>query len=437
MNSSWKAKAASNIPLILLLWAGHTAFAQLSTSPVTEKKITLTCRHVRLEDALLQLSQKASVLFVYSANTLELDRPVSFTAYDQPLDELLGNLGRGMNISFIRYGDHVVVKTLPPVKTPVTVQREVVRESGREPGNLLQPEPDPSLYEASLQPQLIPAHDLGTHLLAMDTMLFTSYKTFKNAEFRTKLDSVILRSVRKNARLLNTEAAGNPINRQGFVSLGLFANDFTYSGLELHAGITPFYGVINASIVNNNLYRIGYGVGSTFTLKNRWDMNIIYTFAQLEKDKDLIVSSKHFYTVYKDAIKLKSIQHQIKIMAQYNLSPRLAVQFGPSFNLLSTRYRFKNRSMPVSTVTMPEANVPVINKPAPQPGHDVYIQRPRDAVYSNKAEYLISDLLRTSNTIIPPYTLFNSYSDNNYLNTRGWIGFEISFSYRINFSGRP
>jgi hypothetical protein len=367
-----------------------------------ENKLTLSFYNQPLEKVLDEITSKTGVGFVYSANNIDPDQLVSFVAAQQPLEEVLRSMGQRMNLSFKWFDDHVVVKKLQTISRPVSITEHVEKINNANKKNEIEAITDDFINgfdsviiqaSAGYPDQEIEGRPFSFSTLSLSEKIRT----------RNKLDSVILSSLSLPHQNKNRTSSF-------FTSFGLYVNDHTYTGLEIRAGTRSLHGIFNASITNNDLQRIGYGLGTFFpTSSNRWIFSLDYNLSRLKKTNDVVIDGSRLRILMKDAMELRSTHHQVKFQAHLSLSPNVSLRFGPSINVLNTRYNFSDQEISAST--------------------DLVIFRPyRPPVTVDLYQYL-----RASNTIIPPYTIFNYYSPDLYLNTKLWIGFEAGINYRINF----
>jgi len=403
MYSSWKVTAANSLLLILIALA-FAVHAQPSVPG--QKKVTITFHKLTLEDALEQISNKTGVDFVYSANLIRTNSLVSFTAVQQPMENILLSLGQQLNLSFKWFGNHIVVKSsiisLPKPSLIASQFHQIVSTKKIEQNE------DPS--EEKIDSSCYRSFNPRPHFVTPRTVPFSSLSNEEKWNVREKLDSLIVSS------LLNRqeEKFRQPKPSKWFASIGLMANDFTYGGLEIRAGTNSIHGIVNASMVNNELTRIGYGIGTNIpTASKKFSWNLSYTLAKVKKQEDLVfnnnvrtvrfignhvaVNDYVITRVFDDAFQLRSTHHQVRLIRQYNITPALTIQLGPTMNILNTRYKIGDSDR---------------------------------SVYEN---FNVAENIISSNTIIPPYTIFSYYSMDGYTNTKFWFGLEAGLAYRINF----
>ncbi len=399
---SWKVKVVLSIKIIILWLTSTSVLGQFVEGDLLEKRVTLSCHHIPCESAFQLLTKKTNISFVYSTSMLDLQKPVSLSFYKTPLREILESIAHHMNLSFKLEGDHVVIKKLtesqPHAKPTISPKEINELPSAKETSPL-----NTSVHTTSASLSILQTFDEASRMPSLD---LAPYQLDSSLSTRT---ARLLARMQRQMLSVNDSYAKetSSIQKKWFAATSLFVNDFTISGLEVQGGINSFFAVLNASRINNELYRFGYGAGTSLPITSRWSLQMIYTAAKITKEKN--------FAFFPDAIKLTSWHHQIKLLSQYSLSHKISLRAGITFNVLNTRYKFMDANVPL-----------VMYRQQHEPSHS---EPPR-------LSYL-SEVLRSSNTIIAPYTLSNTYSDNFYLNTKTWIGVEIAVAYRINFSSRP
>lgn len=170
-------------------------------------------------------------------------------------------------------------------------------------------------------------------------------------------------------------AIGVPVGVFSFVKKGVHqlevsGDEIFYTGLAFRTGVPAFYNVFSAGIQPGSgdvLWQIGYGLGTSFKIKNKLRSDI--TISQHH------ISKGNFYDSNSELLK-------VYWGLEYKVRKKFAIAAGPTLNLyLSDTW-----------------NLPA-NKTAGN-------------AYSN----------------IVPYTLFNSdYSEG--LNVQGWVGFKVSVRF--------
>ena len=93
--------------ILALLFCVKMIFAQ---AMVLEKKVTIQYFDVRLEEALDDISESYDVNFSYSINMISVDQRVSADVHEESLAFALNDLLDDTDITYIRVGNHIVLK---------------------------------------------------------------------------------------------------------------------------------------------------------------------------------------------------------------------------------------------------------------------------------------------------------------------------------------
>jgi len=388
---TWKARVAGSLFFLLFLFR-IVSTAQSVDNPAYEKKISIDLHRVSLEDAFDQIAHKSNISFVYSTSVFDVKRTISFSAHNLTLLEVLKELARITNLSFRTEGDHIVIKR--PAETGSSkpkAERKMTNQLLAMPENTV----DAVLASLSTKtfyaPSQTSVNDLTPYQLDKDSM-----RLRKTAKLIAEIQQELSQSARR-------EKTRNLTKPDWFISTGVFLNDYSLGGIELKAGHRHFFGVVNASRTDESDYRVGYGAGTSISLSNRWDLQAIYTVAKITRTED--------FGIFKNAVEFDSWHHQLKLVAQYSPSRRIAIHAGLAFNILNTRYQFFGVNVP--------ADIPLEYREV-EPTH-------------REVRLSLSQTLQSSGTLRTPYTISNTYSEENYLNTQTWVGFDAGISYRINF----
>lgn len=117
-------------------------------------------------------------------------------------------------------------------------------------------------------------------------------------------------------------ASGVPIGLLSFVKNGVHqieisSDELFYANVSLRTGVNKFYNIFNASS-NGSIWSIGYGVGTSFKLKNKWRVDVTATSNH--------VSSGSFYFATSQLYKFYA-------GVEYRLNNKISIAAGPTFNL--------------------------------------------------------------------------------------------------------
>jgi hypothetical protein len=389
-----KVLVALSIKVWILLMT-QQAVAQSGKS-IHLQNISISCQNLPLDKVIDRLSQKTGLHFIYSSSLVSLDTKITLNVHQEKLTEVLKQVGYKARLVFKVNGKYVIVKNAPAddlisrnaiarkefsdplVKEPLhSVPITIFREDERRAYFSALPE-----NSAIARPSLTPL--TNTHLLS-------TFKAEPIAPLKISRPFDLYRS-------------------RWFASLGLFANDFTYGGVELRAGLKPLYGVINTGLINNGLVRVGYGAGTAVNLSKRVTLNAIFTHATMHKMVNETFESPSGRRILEKAYLVQYRQNQVKLMAQYNTSSRFSIQAGVSFNQLKTSYAIEKILIEAPSLTdLPGAG---------QAGDTQFIQ----AHYSPAPVNIASG------------PLHQSFLRRKQETTGYWVGWEIGLYYRINFS---
>jgi hypothetical protein len=384
-----KVKVVLSLTSILLFFIIISpSQAQSVQDDVLQKKLTLTFEQQRFEDVLQNMERQTKLHFVYSSNKIELNRRVSFAAFGRPLHEIFTSLGKLLDLEFKKQGDYVTVKKLitSPGHPPMPKESPVTKNTEREANT-------PTETEFSAPESIEPEK-----MVALSDNI--SYKTLmKNLVPGSAPDTEFLRQL-----LLNPNNNLHQHRNRLFISAGLFGNDYS-GGSEFRFGIRSLYAVVNASLFKNGTVRTGYGVGSSIALRHKFTLNPVYTFAPLKTniryDGDLFhVNAQH---------------HQLKFIIQYPLTKHFTFQAGPSFNFMKATYTLELPPHPYELIR-------VTNFRGPSAGTQSY----------DRSNTFYPMPLSHSASPAGAYTPVVEF-----LRVKTWVGFEVGFSYSINFSRRP
>ena len=363
--------------LIVLISFSLTVHAQ-STDDLLQRNVTITGRNMDFEDVLDQLTLQTKMQFIYSSSMVSLDKQVTLMARQQPLKDVLDELAAQMNITFKRQGDYFVVKknNTPTAKTHFALAQPKLANSE-----------DPDEEEFNLEGSNTQAGRFNTYTI--------SQKNDRDSKITKDLLNVGDKLKWKYEPLLIAHNGQDRPRMPWFASAGFLLNDYGV-GVEIQAGIPLLHGVVSVSALGDGMYRFGYGVGTSIPIKQLVTADVAYTFASL---------SHRETDIWNHQFQATGHHHQIRLQANLSLSDHFSVRVGPTFNLLSTSYRY-----------IPEPSgsyVSVRYRPAPT---QQYLSPSQG--YSRTIQY------QAAATPLDYETLHS------------WVGFELGVAYRVNFSLR-
>lgn len=372
--SQWKVKAA----ISLVFWVGVQSISAQSISPdLSERVVTLKVKNASLETVLQRLSEQAKLYFIYSSNSVELNRSVTLDINRRPLMEVLESLSDLMNVTFRNEGKYVVVKRSDEHKQSPTAVA------------------DKASVATDIEVEIMEPINPGTGLSVDQTLSVPSSLLKENL---LRCNSVVKIDVLRLQPFLF--AITNPRSKRKLVaSVSLIGNEFA-GGLELNFGLPYVYGVLNSGLMRGGYLRTGFGIGTSIPVKPNVSLNPVYTFARVKEKEDHIVNDR-INLVIRDGVRVVGNHHQMKLLFHIQAFPRVAFRVGPTINFLKTNYTYPVGDLSYSiarrvTVTSYPDGYPV----PPQVG---IVQSVR---YSPPASY-------------------STY--------KTWVGFEGGISYSIKF----
>ena len=108
--SESKVKVALGISSVILFLVLSFPLHAQTPDDLLQKNVTIIGSNIHFEDVLEQLTLQTKIHFIYSSSIVNLDKPVTLIARQQPLNSVLNELSSQMNVSFKRQGDYFVVK---------------------------------------------------------------------------------------------------------------------------------------------------------------------------------------------------------------------------------------------------------------------------------------------------------------------------------------
>jgi hypothetical protein len=355
------------------------------------KSITIKRQNISFEDVLHQLSTQTKLYFIYSSNSVELHKLLSLSIEQLPLPEVLEKLSRIMHVTFRREGHYVIVKATSELK-----------RNGPDEQVLLVQDPKSSTKSTVSKVANLPIGKTTKAIREIDHRLFIPHNLLKKNLLNCEsgfigLDTAI---VKKYFPLNIT----NPRpKRLVFTSFGLLVNEYS-GGVEIHVGLPSLYAVANAGVMRDGYFRNGFGLGTSIPVKPMVTLNPIYTFATLRDKQDYVIDNS-LNLVLKDGLKLVGKHHQLKFLFQVQVSKRIRMHVGPSFNFLKTSYTYQKDKVLYSDIVTSSV-------PASSSG---YYVRPAQSVIIRSIYYS------------PP---------SDYVTSKSWVGFEAGISYSIKFPHR-
>ena len=86
VHSQWRVKAAISLVFFFTM---HLAGGQSVSKDPFQKNVTIKGESLTFERVLNHLSEQTKLYFIYSSNSVELNKPISLNLNQRPLYELL------------------------------------------------------------------------------------------------------------------------------------------------------------------------------------------------------------------------------------------------------------------------------------------------------------------------------------------------------------
>jgi Secretin and TonB N terminus short domain len=386
VHSQWRVRAAISV---VFFFAMYLVEGQSLSKDSFQKKVSIKGQNVSFEQVLYQLSGQTKLYFIYSSNSIELNKSLTLKVDQSPLHEVLDQLAGTMNVTFRREGNYVVVKPATevkhfdqPEKTFLIQKLQPIAKSATQMAVVTVDE-QPKQYSEIDGRLFIPDHLLKKNLLNCTPEFSGIDTSYVQKHFPLKITTP------RSGRLL-------------FASFGLIVNEYS-GGAEVRVGIPALYGVANAGVMREGYLRYGYGFGTSIPIKPGVSLNPIYTLATLNRRQDYVLD-ENINLVMPDGLKFKGKHHQMKFLFQVQLSKRITLHGGPTINLLKASHVYNKG--PIFFTHVITSYVPASN----------YYYEPPTQVRIVRSVYYLP----------PP----------DYSTLKSWVGVEGGISYSIKFPGR-
>jgi hypothetical protein len=376
------------VAISVVIFAFHMAEGQSISKDSFQKTVSIQEQRISFEEVLNRLSKQTKLYFIYSSNSVELNKQLSLHVTQRPLQEVLAHLEKTLNVNFRREGNYVVVKAANEAKVANQVEKVSVPQKHLT-ATKTTANTDESLVATTKQYSVIQHRTIVPYDLLKKNLLYCSPAT-------TKIDT-------SNLKKYFPLSITNPKpNRSVFTSFGFMANEYS-GGVEMRLGLPSIYGVVNTGLMRGGSFRVGYGLGTSIAFKPKVWLNPIYTFAKVSEEEDYLVDG-NFNLLMQNGLKITGKHHQLKLLFQMQLSRRLMAQFGPSINFLNTSYQYDKAFFTAGFIS-----------------GDVISPSPDSGYYPRQTR-----IVRTIYYSSPP----------DYTTSKRWVGFEVGLSYSVKFSHR-
>jgi hypothetical protein len=313
-----------------------------STSSLRFDKISYSCHATRLETVIDFLSKQTGYDFIYSRSLVDISKPVSITAKEQSINEILSQLERQADVSFKLKDNHIVVKSNPKRAT-VPTQTNIARRSGNRvelPGMKLND--GPLLTSTNRMFSLRP--------IESETKILANQLDRRINEVQSLLGPNVPRTI---PQYDISQINFNSRHRGWFAAAGAYAGDNS-TGIELQAGLPYAYAVFDPKWSATKGFTPSFGVGNSFALTGNFSFNTIYMYSSYSKTETLTPFANPRGQAGPELHrKQDERQHQVKFLVQYSFSKTISVRVGPVLNYHTVQTQMSVVSTNAAYETMP------------------------------------------------------------------------------------
>lgn len=316
------------------------------------QQVTLNKNEWPLDELLLEVTRQTGVHFSINTRKFPRTRKLKIEQRTQTVSKLLAGIRKTTGIAYTQVGSHIIMlDQLPPKSTT----------NGHAPGNHTTTgnknpaqtktvpyqataaaitEPVPSLTDLSPSlPGTVPL----TLLFRSPSQTLTEIAALRKAQVKKLLT---VRRTQHNpsdtGKQLTVGATSSRSKREYQVFKGFFtqagsaADDVLYMHNSVMAGHTYAYGIIGYS-TNFKQSGLRYGIGGSMPLSSRWNMHLQLSTGKLNFNYDSVVIIKV----------ISSTWHQVALKAEWKFAKNMRLQFGPVYNVLTSKTGFNNLSDPL------------------------------------------------------------------------------------------
>ncbi len=387
MSLSWQERVVRNTSALIVVLA---AFTWADAQSLHSKKITFCCNSSDFVTIMEDLSKATGVHFVYSSNKIQTSQPITLSLRNKRLSEVLDLLGKQLNLSFKIQEHYITVKSngVQYLSAPVELT-SLKQELPQQQIESVSQEVEKT--EKTFGPAVVEKMKSATDLPSNSEEVTPYVAKLKNYFDPAFLNKVPIRYLKSTAKKLG-------VDHGWFVSVGSLVNDYS-AGVEVQAGLRHAYVVFTPTWLRDDEYHGALGLGTSLKLSNSFSLRPVYSYASMKETK-----TDYANTVFVKSpayqISTATTHHQVKLMLQYDVSEKMKFRVGPTFNHSSTTSTYQATEVLYHRQAPSEYNAP--------PGGDG--PGPRTVFRSNPSQ-------------LPASLKANKF----------WVGWEASFSYRINF----
>jgi hypothetical protein len=398
------------LPLILSVILCSNAFAQIKKPFDLSQQVALTNNSVRLDSLLKNITRQTGFIFSYNTRKVNHGLRFTFSNKNYSVNELLTKIKEKTGLDYSLADNHIILKSTRLMAAPLQVQAvpaslNQIKKTGKTPVIINSPtviasnsskaiEPkkeneqpisivntEEPIETARQAPKEDPKNSIENNQRKAQSALTQSVLTNND---KPKKDSVVKPSKTIPAKTLN-QKKNNQLTF--WVKAGISADETFYLGPVLQFGTPAIYGTVSYK-TDFKLGLISYGLGTSFKLGKTLKLNLQIVTGNTGKSYDSTVLSAYDSASQHRGITAKSNLTRIGFLIEKNLSPRIILQGGLQYNLLTTKYS--------GTLVTENGNQPC--------------------------------------AISPPYLLTNSTNARGDSNVKSWIGLQVNLLYIINFT---
>lgn len=387
MSLSCRGRVVRNSAALIIVLV---AFTWANAQSLRSKQITFCCSSSNFETIIEDLSKVTGVHFVYSSNKIQTSQPITIAVKNKPLGEVLDVLSKQMNLSFKIQEHYITVKPngVQFLSAPIEL---VSLKKTIAPHQLKSSDQNSDKTERPLGKFVVEKMKSATELPSNNediTPYVAKLKPYFDPTFMKKVPIQYLKSTAKKLH----------VDNNWFVTVGAVVNDYS-AGMEVQAGLGHAYVVFSPTWLRDNQYHGALGLGTSLKFSNFFSFRPVYSYASMKETK-----MDHVNAVF---VKSPSYQvntttnhHQLKLMLQYDVSKKMKFRIGPTFNQSRSASNFQQLETIYHRTAPPQYNSQSYDGGS----------GPRSVFYSPAAQ-----------------------SPNEVISNKFWVGWEASFSFRINF----
>lgn len=376
---------------IVLLASVPNAFCQEKKKLDLNQLIEFSNSSIRLDSLLRRITKETGFIFSYNTRNVNQNTILSVAARKYSIESLLTRIREKTGLTYSISDNHIILKFNKSYPSPLKVQSAPTKVEARNTPVLKSTATLDSLTTNAVKTDVM---DGPTKTVPLETQTPDPQKAYVAAIQSKKppRDS----TVRQSKVATKKAQQNNPWSLQ--MHAGLSIDETTYAGPMVQIGFPSLYAAASYK-TDFNVWLLSYGLGTSFKVNNKFRANFSINTGSLSRNYSYVpldTSTKINNSIRKqNQIIAKGQLTRISIMLERKLNPKVVLQFGLQYNMLSTKYFVDDLPSSIGFT-----------------GND-----------SDKRFYALS----------PPYLLQNSYNVSSSSNEKSWIGLQLNILYTINF----